>query len=465
MSAMASTIVSHLAAIAGEAHVVADPAALHSYAIGGICPAAAIRPGSPAEVSELIKFAAAEKLSVVPCGARTKIEVGLPPRKYDLAIDMTRMDRVIAYDPGDLTLSVEPGIPLKRLSAVLAEQGQFLPLAAPFFHSATVGGTIASAMDSPLRQFYGTPRDFVLGMEFVTGDGTPAKSGGRVVKNVTGYDLHKLMIGAFGTLGVITKINFRTFPVPRETRGFIATFRSAGAALDLRARLARSPLRPLTLDILSLGVAPLFYSEAAARLEPNALPPALLSPELWTFTCGFAGTEKVLARCEAELRALAAPSGAVSISILRDRQVEAAFARKREFVPIALESSPAAVVLKAGVLPSKMNDALAEAEAAANSESLRWAALARGVGVMYVALLPDALNDETRMRVSRASSLIQDACEKVGGHATNPWCPSDWKAQLKVWGTERGDLPLMRKLKSVFDPQGILSPGRFVGGL
>jgi len=465
MSATASTIVARLAGIAGDAYVIADPAGLDAYAIGGIRPAAAIRPGSPAEISELIKFAVAEKLSVVPCGARTKIEMGLPPRKYDLAIDITRMDRVIAYDPGDLTLSVEPGIPLKKLSAVLAEQGQFLPLSVPFFQLATLGGTIASAVDSPLRQFYGTPRDFVLGMEFVTGDGTLAKSGGRVVKNVTGYDLHKLMIGAFGTLGVIAKINFRTFPLPRDARGFVATFRSAGAALDLRARLARSPLRPLTLDILSPGVSPIFYSDAAARIDPNPLPPGLLSPELWAFTCGFAGTEKVLARCETEVRAMAAPSGAVSISILSDRQVHAAFARKREFVPIALASSPAAVVLKVGVLPSKMNDALKEVEAAANSESLRWAALARGVGVIYVALLPDAQSDETRMRVSRASTRIQDACEKAGGQATIPWCPIDWKAGLKVWGTERGDLPLMRKLKSVFDPQGILSPGRFVGGL
>ncbi len=124
--------------------------------------------------------------------------MGAAPRQYDLALDLTRLDRVIAYDPGDMTLSVEPGIPLRRIESALAEHRQFLPLVVPFMDRATVGGTIASGVDSPLRQFYGTARDYVLGIEFVTGDGASAKSGGRVVKNVSGYDLHKLMIGALG---------------------------------------------------------------------------------------------------------------------------------------------------------------------------------------------------------------------------------------------------------------------------
>ena len=127
-----------------------------------------------------------------------------------------------------------------------------LPLAVPFMDRATVGGTIASGVDSPLRQLYGTARDYVLGMEFVTGDGAPAKSGGRVVKNVTGYDLHKLMIGALGTLGVITKINFRTFPLPVATRA--SWPRSTQPPGDRAAARHRpSPLRPLVVEIVSPG--------------------------------------------------------------------------------------------------------------------------------------------------------------------------------------------------------------------
>lgn len=465
MSTAASAVMSRLGGIVGDAHLIANPAELAAYGIGAMCPVAAVRPGSAEEASEVIKLAAAEKLGVVACGARTKLEMGLAPRRYDLAVDLTRLDRVLAYDPDDLTLSVEAGIPLRKLSASLAERGQFLPLAVPFLDRATIGGTIASGVDSPLRQFYGTPRDFVLGMEFVTGDGTLAKSGGRVVKNVTGYDLHKLMIAAFGTLGVITKINFRTFPLPRDARAFVAKCDSAERAFELRASVAGSPLKPLTMEIFSPGAADLFYSEAASRIEPGALAPNLLTNKTWAFTSGFAGPPKVLERCERELRATAEQAGAGSVSILSGDQVAGAFGRKREFVAIALRTSPAAVVVKASVVPSRMGGILAEIEAAAGTESLRWAAMARGIGVIYVALLPDAADESTRERVARASGRIHEACEKAGGHATIPWCPAAWKSGLQIWGADRGGLAMMGKLKNVFDPQGILSPGRFVGGL
>ena len=465
MSATASTLVARLAEIVGEANLVADPNDLAGYAIGALRPSAAIRPGSADETAEIVKCAAADKLGVVACGARTKLDIGLPPRKYDLAIDMTRMDRIVAYDPDDLTLSVEAGIPLHKLGAALAERQQFLPLAVPFLNRTTIGGTIASATDSPLRQLYGTARDFILGMEFVTGDGTLAKSGGRVVKNVTGYDLHKLMIGAFGTLGVITKINFRTFPLPRQTRAFVANFDSAARALDLRARVSRSHLKPLTMEIFGPGVADLFYSEHAARAEANALPPNLLTNRGWAFTCGVAGVDKVLERFEAELRAMAEQSGAQSFSTISTAaEIRGAFGRKREFAPIALESSPAAVVMKASVVPSRVGDILAEIDAATARETLRCAVMARGVGVIYAALLPDAPTEAAGERVARVANQIQAACEKAGGHATIPWCPSEWKSALKIWGAERG-VEQMRKVKSVFDRHGVLSPGRFVGGL
>ena len=465
MSAAANTAVTRLAEIIGDSHFVADPSEVAAYEIDGKGPAAAVRPGSAEEVAEIIRFAAAEKLGVIPTGARTKLGIGLPPQKYDLAIDMTRLDRVIAYDPGDLTLSVEAGVPLRKVQAALAQRGQFLPLAVPFLARTTVGGTIASGVDSPLRQFYGTARDYVLGMEFVTGQGTVAKSGGRVVKNVTGYDLHKLMIGSLGTLGVMTKINFRTFPLPIDNRAFVVRFETALGALDLRTRLAQSPLSPMTTEVLSPGAADLFQSDAAARIEPRPLAPGLLTGKTWAFTAGFAGTEEVLNRCETELRRMAEQTSALDLSVLGREQIPGAFGRKREFVAIALESSAATTILKLSVLPSRIKDILPEIEAAAGSASLRSAAMARGVGLIYAVLLPDSRSDQSRERVARAANQIQAASVHGGGHATIPWCPSEWKPSLQVWGPERADLAQMRKLKAVFDPQEILGAGRFVGGV
>ena len=465
MSTTSATVGSRLADIVGSQHVIADPAHLTAFAIDDKTPSVAVRPQSSAEIAGIVKFAAKEQLAVVATGARTKLGIGQPPRQYDIALDTTRLDRVVAYDPGDLTLSVEAGIPLHKLSGILAEHHQFLPLGVPYQAQTTIGGTIASGVDSPLRQLYGTARDYLLGMEFVTGEGIVAKSGGRVVKNVTGYDIHKLMIGALGTLGVITRINFKTFPMPAASRAFIATFQTVERACGMRNRVSRSPLAPMTMELFSPGVADLFSSEAAARIEPNPAPENVVSATRWTFTAGFCGNENTLKRYEADLREMAKECGAVDASALAGPQIAPAFARKREFVPIALSSSPATTVLKMSVVPMKMSEALKSAAQATETNHLPWVAMARGVGVIYFAMLPTERSDQTKRHSAQAADQILAACAALGGHATVPWCPAEWKDVLKVWGLPRPDFAQMQKLKTVFDPRAVLSPGRFAGGI
>jgi glycolate dehydrogenase FAD-binding subunit len=465
MSAPAKIAVSRLADIVGEQYSSLDPSELGAYQAGGLTPSGVARPGSAEEVAELVRMAGAENLALIATGARTKLEMGLPPQRYDIAIDMTRLDRVAAYDPGDLTLGVEPGCGLAKLQSVLAEHRQFLPLAVPYFRQTTVGGTIATGVDSPLRQLFGTARDYILGMEFVTGEGVAAKSGGRVVKNVTGYDLHKLMIGALGTLGIMTKINFRTFPLPAESRAFVARFENSQGAFEMRDRVVESPLAPSTIEIFSPQTAELFGGEVAAHFEPRPITADLLSREHWAFTSGFAGNEAVLARCERDLRAMAERCGAVGVTVLGQDQIPGAFGRKREFVPIALESSVAATVLKISVLPRKMNEAVTIAARSADEHGIRWAVMARGLGVIYFVLLPEAQDENARGRVAAVAENIMAAVAGLDGHATIPWCPREWKSSLPVWGRTRGDFSQMVKLKKLFDPRNILAPGRFVGGL
>jgi glycolate oxidase FAD binding subunit len=464
MTVASPTVAARIAGIVGAANALADPAQLALFEIDGKRPSAIARPASSEEVAELVKFAAAEKLAIIPTGARTKLAIGLPPRQYDLALDMTRLDRVVSYDPGDLTLSVEAGVPLGKLQSTLSEHGQFLPLAVPFMSQTTAGGTIASGADTPLRQSYGTARDYVLGMEFVTGEGILAKSGGRVVKNVTGYDLHKLMIGALGTLGIITKLNFRTFPQPSASRGFVAAFTNVARALDMRHRIAQSQLRPMTLEIFSPGIADLFSSEAAAQITNSRLISNPLSNKRWALTIGFSGNENVLTRYESDLRGMAEESGAENVAVLAG-DLPPAWARKREFVPIALAASSAATILKMSVLPAQLNDALTKAQAFAENYAVPWVVMARGCGVVYFALLPAARDENARTRISQTADQIQANCSGLGGNAVIPWCPSEWKGTLRVWGPDRGASAPMKKIKKVFDPQGILSPGRFVGGI
>lgn len=466
MSPATTTVIQQLAGIVGGEHVFADPARLAGYAIDGTVPAVAVTPASAAEVAEVVRLAAAEKLAIVPVGARTKLGIGLPPSRHDVALDMTRMNRVVAYDPGDLTLGVEAGMPLAELARVLEPHRQWLPLAVPFTTLTTVGGTIASGIDSPLRQFYGTARDYVLGVEFVTGEGKPVKSGGRVVKNVAGYDLHKLMIGSLGTLGVITSVNFRTFPQPPASRGFVASFANCAGAFDLRQRIARSHLTPLTLEVLTPGLAQVFAARTPKFLgDEVGAPGPWFSTREWTLCAGFGGNEQLLARYERDLNRLGAEAGATSTAVLDDTTRPIIWGRLRECIALLLESSPLATIFKISALPSQLGRLLGALEQTVERQGLPFVALARGVGTTYLALLPSGTGSVAIERLADVCAQVFDGALSLGEHATIPWCPAALKRRVSVWGPPRNDTELMRRVKQVFDPRGTLSPGRFYGDI
>ncbi len=451
MSAPARVLPSRISEIVGAANLITDAEQLSSYEVDGLRPAAAARPGTAEEVAELVRFAAAEKLAVIPCGARTKIRIGMPPGRYDLAMDLTRLDRIPAYDPGDLTVSIEAGCPLAKLQSALAEHKQFLPLVTPFYSRATVGGVLATNSGTPLRQMYGTPRDYVLGMEFITGEGVRTKSGGRVVKNVTGYDLHKLMIGALGTLGVITRVNCKTFPLPGATRSFLASFAGPEDAFEMRGRIARSPIQPNALEAIDAAAARIL------KLE--------LSPSEWSLAVATDGHEPALERHTAELKRMAEDSHATSFRVLELDEKTALWDRIREFPGLAMESSPAATILKISALPAQFDIVIREARTITDSNELASAVFVRAAGIIYLALVPAARDSETIRRLARTCTQIFEITASADARAAIEWCPIELKREVNVWGPTREDFPLMQKLKKVFDPREVFSPGRFVGGL
>jgi glycolate oxidase FAD binding subunit len=476
MSVPADTALARLESVAGAEAFRADDAARAGCAVDGVTPACVVAPASAEAVAEIVGLCAAEKLAVIPLGAGTKRGIGMPPARYDVALRLTRLDRVLDYDPGDLTLGVEPGIGIAKLAEILAQHSQFLPLAVPYANRATLGGTLSSGVDSPLRQAYGAARDFVLGMEFVTGEGKRAKSGGRVVKNVTGYDIHKLLVGALGTLGVITRINFRTFPLPAATRGFLAEFADAAGALELRRRIADSPLEPLTLDILSPQVAQLFARATPPPPEPQLFGPGPAGGALplpgpwfptagWLVTAGFGGTEKVLERYGSELERMAGEAGARSAQVLGDEDRPKVWGRLREAIPLLLAHSPATTILRMSVLPSRFAEAIAAVERFSTEAKLPAAVIVRAVGVVYAAFTPEADDLATLGRVACSIAGLQNTAAELGGTSVAPFAPLDFKKRLSIWGPPRGDAELMRRVKAVFDPPGILAPGRHAGGV
>lgn len=452
MSSSATIRDSRVVDIVGSENVVTGSKEISAYSVDGVAPQIAARPSSAQEVSDLVQFAAAENLAVIPTGARTKLAIGMPPSRYDLAIDMTRLDRIVSYDPGDLTLSVEPGIRLARLTATLAEHSQFLPLDVPFYDRATVGGTLASGVDSPLREAYGTARDFVLGMEFASGDGALTKSGGRVVKNVSGYDLHKLFLGSIGSLGIITRVNFKTFPLPRTTVFFAAAFRSASAAAAFNALIHKSPLRCHRAEI--------FSGKAAEVLDVTSV----AKNTDWRVALSVAGNEAVIARTERDLEAMARRA---SQGPLRDfRRLEAAdgetlCAALRDF-PVIATTTRDAIIVKLGCVPASVADICEATAAIAERHSFEIAQIFRANGVGYLALF--APHGGTA-QLKPCCEEILSAASKAAAQASIPWCSLELKRELSVWGPPREDFLLMQGVKRAFDPHNIFAPGRFVGGL
>lgn len=480
MSATSTHFAARLEGSIGPSRISTDVAARANYAVDEILPTAVAKPASAEEVAEIVHFAALEKLAIIPCGNRTKLGIGAPPSRYDIALDLSGLHQIAHYDPGDLTLSVDAGMPLAKLNAALLEHKQFLPLLVPWYSLATIGGTIASGMDSPLRQFYGTARDFLIGAEFVDGTGNLCKSGGRVVKNVTGYDLHKLLIGSLGSLAAITRLNFRTFPAPiAGSRGFVASFPAAEGALALRRAIADSSLTPLTLDVVSPELAQIFTTQTPATPEtvvfagekPGAdqalLPPIgdWFNPREWQLCAAFAGSSEVLDRYSRELTLLAEKYRAHSTSILDDTTRPAVWGRLRETLAMLLEASPTATIFKLNILPSQHSTLFSKLREIAEGSSLPHAFVARAGGITCFALLPASAKKDTAARLMQSISQIFELISASGGRVSLLFAPSEIKRTISVWGPPSPDFPLMRRLKTAFDPQNIFAPGRFAGGI
>ena len=459
MSRPAQVSFTRLEDITGAAHVLTDAAELAAREVCGVRPAVVLRPADAAEIAEIIRFAAVEKLTVIPVGGGTKLGIGSPPARYDIALDVTRLNRVLAYDPHDLTLGVEPGVRIEDLLRALAEKKQFLPLAVPFSDRATIGGIVAANSSSPLRHAYGAVRDFCLGMEFVTGEGAQAKSGGRVVKNVTGYDLHKLLIGSLGTLAVITRVNFRTFPMPPAQGTFVASFPSVETASDFCRAISHSVLTPQIVEIANPGAAALLFSgEISARLEPR----------IWTVIVSAAGQPAVVDRYEREFGRLAGDASAEEFVPLSDAEADSVLAQIREFPGLMMERDPSAAIFRISVTPATMAPLLGKLRVLAAQSELDFVSLARASGILQAAFLPQKEDAVPPRSLAGVIVGVFRVCGEAEMHASAmlEWCPATLKTSADVvWGPPRPDFELMRRVKHSFDPQNILAPGRFAGGL
>jgi glycolate oxidase FAD binding subunit len=456
---VSNSVTSRFEAVVGRANILTAAATLAEFSVDSVVPLTVVRPETAAQTAEIVKIALEENLAVIPCGARSSLGLGMSPSRYDVALDMTGIRGIEHYDAGDLTISVNAGTPLAEVARVLAAKNQFLPLAVPFFETATVGGAIASGLDSPLRHFYGTARDFVIGAEFVDGTGALTKSGGRVVKNVTGYDFHKLLNGSLGSLAVITRVNFRTFPMQLARRGFLASFADETGALAFVREIAATPLSPIVLEVLSPEFSKLFVA------EKSPVAPLRLDLQAWTVVVGFDGSNEVCERYSNDLTRLARTARTQDAITVLDAPFSSLLEILRESPVLMRDAAAKSVVFRFATLPAKLPDLLRALRSFASSSWSPSATLVRSGTIIYLGLAPRE-GDETALKQIayfwKSAGSLQAQLEF---NATILFCPSEWKLELGVWAYGAGNLDLQQRVKKAFDPNGTFAPGRFAGGI
>ena len=449
------SLVRELTSLVGREHVSEEPVALEYWAIDELEPIAVVQPASAEEVAAVLRACAAADVAVVPLGAGNARDLGLPAASPFIVLSTQRLNQTVHYDPGDLTIGIGAGALLGKVQATLREHGQFLPLDPPRAIARTIGGVLAGAAGGSLKHTYGGVRDFCIGVKFVTGDGKLAKGGGRVVKNVAGYDMMKLMIGSHGSLGVIVEANFKVMPAPRQTATFCADFASLDEAIALRRRVTASPLAPLCMELITPRAQEYLAPMATPRDPDHHAPHAPLTHGLppWRIAIRAAGSDALLARFRRELGKVITEevSGASETQLwqwIADFEL-AVLARHRN-----------AMVFKLDVPIAEVGPALVAAERAALDENFLMAAVGRaGIGSLVVAFLPLAVDPPGSMKYAAAASSLRGSLSRDAS-AVVVRCPVEAKRHFDVRGSSPTDLALMRGVKHALDPQNVLVRGR-----
>ena len=388
---------------------------LAAYAVNGRTPSRRVAPLSAAEVASVVREANERHEAIVCFGGRTRLEVGNAPSRYDVALDLSSLAGIVEHEAGDLTATVRAGTTLADLARALQGVGQLWPVEVARPQLATVGGVLAGAAPGPSRLRHGHPRDWTLGASVVLGDGTPAKAGGKVVKNVTGYDLTRLYAGSYGTLCVLVEANLKLWPLPDAERILLGRFDDIATAWDALDSARRDGVGFDAMVTLDRAAASYVGEESALALVRVR------------------GARPVVSRL------VDAASRALGPGHTSD-------ARPGLFAEVIDVPQRAGVALRLAVPESRMREALAGASGILRYDGAGTASLVREDAAAHWV-------DEWRARAeSREGSAILERA------------PSLLRREVDAWGHPVLPLALSSRIKAALDPHNTLAPGRMPGG-
>lgn len=406
--------------------------------IDGHGPLLLTRPTSVGELREVVRRTTAAQEAIYPVGGATMLEWGLPPTKPGIVVELRELKSVIDYPARDMTITVQAGITIKELREVLKREGQQLPVDIPLPERATLGGAIASNASGPRRFGYGTLRDYVIGISVMNDRGEEIKGGGRVVKNVAGYDLMKLYTGSFGTLGIITQVTLKVKPLAEAVVVLACPWPVYAFESVLNRVLAKTLTRPTIVSIAN--------GEAGSRLGLNSTQP--------TAIIGFEEKSATVRWQVSQLNQELPDEIERYASEFQGEMAKGVIHRWTDF-PLA---PPTAATFKANVLPAKTTEFFMFAD----SLSPKLALVAHaGNGIVFGHLPRESTVEDAKVVLNR---LRSEAVSR-GGNLVVTRCPTSWKSVIPVWGLSTPDRVLMRAVKEKLDPGNVYNPGRFVDGI
>lgn len=422
---------------------------LASYAVDGIVPGEVVLPDSIEEVSRVMAAASAGGRAVIPLGGGTLASLGNRPRAYDLALGTSKLAGVLYHEPADLVASVRAGTTMAELSSVLAKGGQTLPLDSPFPDQATIGGIIAAGYSGPSRLAFGEPRDWLIGIKVVTADGRVSKAGGRVVKNVTGYDMCKLYSGSLGTLGVIVQANFKLTPLPDDQATIVGAFDGPRDAFHSASALLSLSYHPHSLQLIDGSLVDQLSEEAL----PNGKLAVLVrhSGRRSAVKRKVQDTTRILQGSHGQCAEPTAGNdetlwqNLIDLDWMHDRGPE--------------------VVLRASMLPSQVEGFWAAFQGDTHPGLQRGMSADPGMGIVKLYYWADDTGPGPESAVLDLVKAAREKSRRLGANLVVQRCPPSVKAHIDVWGEGIEGMDVMRRIKEQMDPSHTLSPGRFVGGL
>lgn len=433
----------------GPDRVCSAPEETANYTVDDLQPKWVVFPQDAQEVARILRLAGEARLAVAPRGNGTKMGMGGILRAVDLMVSLNRLNRVVDCDIPNLTVTVEAGATLSEVQRLLADRGSFLPLDPPFAQ-ATIGGILATNQSGPKRLLYGSARDLVLGVRAVLPQGDGVRFGGKVMKNVAGYDMSKLFLGSWGTLGIITEATFRILPLPEEERTLLATFPSLAQAATAIARVLDSYLLPSALELANPAAWQLIGQTAGISDNKNG----------YMLVASLEGFREATERQIKDMTLLCLEAGAKDVTVVAIDEQARLWQAIRDFSLPALAAQPLVVGLKAGLPISQVKVTMEATEELGNAYGLACLLLAHaGSGIIYSFFGTEKAQVEN---IIQAIHKLRQRVRQAGGSLVVEWAPKVVKEQIPVWGEPRPDWAIMRRIKEEFDPAGIMNPGKFL---